>query len=84
MSKITLSPQSCKGVEDCGICIFICPKQVLLESDDINEAGYFPPKVGDESLCTGCQDCMIYCPDFAIVVERDISGSSARKGHGDA
>lgn len=83
MSKITLFPQSCKGVEDCGICIFICPKQILLESDDLNEAGYLLPKVDDESLCTGCQNCMIYCPDFAIVVERDTSGSSARKGHGD-
>jgi 2-oxoglutarate ferredoxin oxidoreductase subunit delta len=83
MSKITFFPQSCKGVEDCGICIFICPKQVLLESDDLNEAGYVLPKVGDESLCTGCQNCMIYCPDFAIVVERATSGSSARKGHGD-
>ena len=45
MSEITVFPQSCKGVEDCGICIFVCPKQVLVESDEINEVGYLPPKV---------------------------------------
>ena len=81
--KITTFRQSCKGVEDCGICIFVCPKQVLIESDEPNQAGYLPPKVGDESLCTGCENCMIYCPDFAIVLERDDSESSARKGDGD-
>ena len=69
-SKITIFRQSCKGVEDCGICIFICPKKVLIQSDEINEAGYIPPKVNDEAFCTGCQNCMISCPDFAIVVEK--------------
>lgn len=83
MAKIITFPQSCKGVEDCGICIFVCPKHVLIQSDELNEAGYLPPKVGDESLCTGCENCMIYCPDFAIVVERDKPESSARKGRRD-
>jgi 2-oxoglutarate ferredoxin oxidoreductase subunit delta len=70
MPKITLFPDSCKGVEDCGICIFVCPRKVLVESDEMNETGYVPPEVSDEDLCTGCQNCMIYCPDFAIAVEK--------------
>ncbi len=82
-SKITIFPQSCKGVEDCGICIFVCPKQVLIESDEINEVGYLPPKVTDESLCTGCENCMISCPDFAIVVEKEPKKSSGKGGSKD-
>jgi 2-oxoglutarate ferredoxin oxidoreductase subunit delta len=70
MAKITLLTDPCKGVEDCGICIFVCPKKVLIESGEMNEAGYLPPTVTDETLCTGCENCMVSCPDFAIVVEK--------------
>jgi len=83
MSKITIFRQACKGVEDCGICIFVCPKQVLIGSNEMNEVGYLPPEVKDESLCTGCQNCMISCPDFSIVVEKDASRPSAEKGEDD-
>ena len=79
MAKISLLLQSCKGVEDCGICIFVCPKEVLIESDKMNEAGYIPPKVKDETLCTECQNCMISCPDFAIVVEKGPKKSSKKR-----
>ncbi|UCG67854.1 MAG: 4Fe-4S dicluster domain-containing protein, partial [Deltaproteobacteria bacterium] len=30
----------------------------------------------DETLCTGCENCMISCPDFAIVVEKDSQQAS--------
>jgi len=80
MAKITLLTDSCKGVEDCGICIFVCPKHVLIESGEMNEAGYLPPKVRDEALCTGCENCMISCPDFAIVVEKDSQEASDTAG----
>jgi len=79
MARISLLPQSCKGIEDCGICIFVCPKHVLIESDEMNEAGYIPPKLKDETLCTGCQNCMISCPDFAIVVEKEPEKSSKKR-----
>jgi len=83
MPKITLLPNSCKGIEDCGICIFVCPKKVLIESDEMNEEGYLPPKIGDETLCTGCENCMISCPDFAIVVEKDSGKASDKAGGND-
>ena len=73
MPSITVFASLCKGVEDCGICIFLCPKDVFVKSEKLNSAGYLPPKICDESLCTGCQNCMISCPDFAIVVEKDDS-----------
>jgi len=81
MAKVTIFRESCKGVEDCGICIFVCPKEVLLESDQMNELGYCPPDVANENACTACQNCMIFCPDFAIVVEKDNSGSSEKEGN---
>jgi len=80
MSKITIFRQACKGVDDCGICTFICPKQLFQASKEMNEAGYFPPEYKGESECTGCQNCMIYCPDFAIVVEKDIGDEAPDKG----
>jgi len=44
----------------------------------MNEAGYLPPEIKDISECTGCMNCMIYCPDFAIVVEKDPEDESER------
>jgi 2-oxoglutarate ferredoxin oxidoreductase subunit delta len=70
MPTITIFRQTCKGVEDCGICTFVCSKRVFRVSKKMNEAGYLPPEIKDEALCTGCQNCMISCPDFAIVVEK--------------
>ncbi|UCE74323.1 MAG: 4Fe-4S binding protein [Methanomassiliicoccales archaeon] len=36
----------------------------------MNDTGYIPPEIEEENKCTGCENCMIYCPDFAIVVEK--------------
>ncbi len=69
MSKVLLIPQSCKGMDDCGICAFVCPKALFAPSGELNEAGYLPPAPPDEEKCTACGNCMTYCPDFAIVVQ---------------
>lgn len=59
----------CKG---CGFCIAFCPKKVLEESEELNERGFHPPKVVDESKCVLCSFCTAVCPDFAIfVVEKE-------------
>ena len=76
MSTVTIFRQTCKGIESCGICAFRCPKDLFHASDRMNEAGYLPPEIDDESECTGCENCMIYCPDFAIVVEKDSADAS--------
>lgn len=70
MVSITILRNSCKGVEDCGICTFVCPKGLFQVCREMNELGYLPPELKNEADCTGCQNCMIYCPDFAIVVEK--------------
>ena len=76
MPKVTIFSQSCKGVDDCGICAFVCPENLFKACRQMNDAGYHPPEITDPGACTGCQNCMIYCPDFAIAVEKDHSDDS--------
>ncbi|MEM0084008.1 MAG: 4Fe-4S binding protein [Candidatus Methanomethylicia archaeon] len=64
--EVAVIVNRCKG---CRICISMCPKKVLEQSNDINDFGYnyAYPKNIDE--CIGCKFCEIYCPDFAIYVK---------------
>jgi len=71
MSKrvsITIDRELCTG---CGICIKFCPKDVLAESDDLNEYNNFYPEVVDLEECIVCRRCELFCPDFAIQVEEE-------------
>ncbi len=79
MPKVVIFSQSCKGFEECGICSFVCPKNVFNASKHMNRLGYVPAEIENEDACTGCQNCMIYCPDFAIAVEKDSDKSTDRK-----
>jgi 2-oxoglutarate ferredoxin oxidoreductase subunit delta len=83
VSNVTIFCQACKGVEGCGICTFVCPKNLFCASGEMNEAGYLPPEINDESECTGCMNCMIYCPDFAIVVDKDSEDAFERRENRD-
>ena len=50
--------------KDCGICAEFCPKGVF----DRNVLG--SPVVARPEDCTGCQECVLHCPDFAVEVTR--------------
>ena len=76
MPKVTIFSQACKGVDDCGICAFVCPEQLFRACRQMNEAGYYPPEIIDQEACTACRNCMIHCPDFAIAVEKDDRGNA--------
>ena len=65
---VYIDKEACKG---CGICIAVCPKNILTFTKDLNQKGVPYPIIIDESKCILCENCMIYCPDFAVVVEKD-------------
>jgi|Deesub1362A_J573_1020465.scaffolds.fasta_scaffold00680_4 2-oxoglutarate ferredoxin oxidoreductase subunit delta len=45
----------------CGICVYICPKNVFSLSRNLRV---------NSDLCSGCGQCEIFCPDFAVEVVR--------------
>lgn len=68
MAKIKVDKERCKG---CMICMSVCPKKLIILSEDFNKRGLnyvvFHDKDGQ---CNGCTLCAISCPDVAIEVEK--------------
>ena len=68
MAKLTFKTDNCKG---CGLCVGVCPKNILsLSKDEINKKGHHPVEVSDMNECIGCAFCATMCPDCIIKVER--------------
>jgi len=55
----------CKG---CGLCIPVCPKNVLEISSTVNTKGYYPAFQARPEDCIRCTLCCIMCPDVAISI----------------
>jgi 2-oxoglutarate ferredoxin oxidoreductase subunit delta len=53
----------CKG---CGLCVSVCPKNVLEISPQVNAKGYFPAYQARPEDCILCAICCTMCPDVAI------------------
>ena len=70
--QVFLIPERCK---DCGICIELCPRQVLKVSQNTNSKGYHYPEIaaGKEDACVHCEYCTIVCPEFAIFTMEVVS-----------
>lgn len=58
MNEININSSWCKA---CGICVALCPKDVLIVQDDV-------VVIKDNEACIGCRQCEYHCPDFAIVI----------------
>jgi len=65
---ISINDKLCKGADGCGICLALCPKDVFKIARTLDGPGHPPPQVDKVTACTNCGNCMIYCPDMAIVV----------------
>ena len=67
--RITINREICKG---CYLCISVCPNEIIIISDHLNQQGYYPavPKedVKDGKGCIACAMCATICPDVAIEV----------------
>ncbi|GHV50311.1 hypothetical protein FACS1894168_1250 [Deltaproteobacteria bacterium] len=70
MSRVTVLAESCKGVEDCALCLEVCPADVFLAAEQSNAKGYLPAVAAHADACTGCEACMRTCPDYAVVVRK--------------
>ncbi len=60
--EVIINKTWCKG---CGLCVEVCPKQVLALNDRLKAE-----TVHLES-CIGCKQCDHICPDLAITVRED-------------
>ena len=56
----------CKG---CGLCVMVCPKDVLALSDNLNVKGYHPAYQAHPENCIHCALCCRMCPDVAITID---------------
>ena len=59
--EISIYRSWCK---DCGICVNFCKKNVF-DRDVLGSPLIMRPKD-----CSGCQECVLHCPDFAIQVAK--------------
>ncbi len=57
--------ERCKG---CGLCVTVCPKNVLEITDQVNKKGYFPAHQARPEDCVYCATCCRMCPDVAITI----------------
>ena len=64
--RVNIYRSWCKA---CGVCVEFCPHDVFAREKPRDPDAVFPEIVrpGD---CTGCQQCVLHCPDFAIRVVR--------------
>ncbi len=74
MPYIEVDPELCKG---CGICVSVCPKEVLKLGEKINTKGY-NFAVQFKEGCIGCKMCADMCPDVAITVFKEVKAEGAK------
>jgi 2-oxoglutarate ferredoxin oxidoreductase subunit delta len=66
--KLNIDTSRCKG---CGLCVSVCPKNVLQMSEEINAKGYFPVFQARPEDCNFCATCCMICPDVAITITEE-------------
>jgi 2-oxoglutarate ferredoxin oxidoreductase subunit delta len=65
--KHIIDKERCKG---CGLCVTVCPNNVLELSEEVNAMGYFPADQARPEDCVHCTTCCLICPDVAITISK--------------
>ena len=65
---ISINETLCKKTDNYGICLALYPKDVFKIAERLTARGIRLPVVERITACTKCDNCVIYCPDMAIVV----------------
>ena len=74
--KYHIDRDRCKG---CGLCVSICPKNVLEISEEINVKGYFPVYQARPEDCNFCAMCYVMCPDVAITISEIVEDATTQE-----
>ncbi|MFF2450697.1 4Fe-4S dicluster domain-containing protein [Neobacillus sp. NPDC058068] len=67
--KVVFNEDTCKS---CGLCVQVCPTNVIFLADYLNGKGYRPAAVVDQENCISCAKCAQICPDAVIAVYRPV------------
>lgn len=65
--RVIFNEDYCKG---CGLCVSVCPTEIIFFADYLNGKGYRPATVTDQETCISCAACGRICPDGVITVYR--------------
>ena len=69
-----IDSERCKG---CGLCVAVCPKNVLELMKELNAKGYFPAFQARPEDCIHCAICCTMCPDVAITIDETADETAA-------
>ncbi|MDF2790416.1 MAG: 4Fe-4S dicluster protein [Neobacillus sp.] len=67
--RVVFNEGICKS---CGLCVQVCPTNVIFLADYLNGKGYRPAAVTDLDNCISCAKCAQICPDTVISVYRPV------------
>ena len=68
----------CKGTEGCGLCIDVCEEDSLGISPALSPKGVHLAEVVRAESCTGCELCVLHCPELAVGMVRVPSVAPAK------
>ena len=64
---VVVDKEGCKG---CGICVDVCPQDVLGLNMEVNSRGYHYSYMENPEACIGCSNCGVVCPDTCLTIYR--------------
>ncbi|WP_339062538.1 4Fe-4S dicluster domain-containing protein [Tepidibacillus marianensis] len=72
--RVVFNEDTCKG---CGLCVSVCPTDIIFLADHLNGKGYRPATVNKQEKCISCAACGRICPDGVITIYRPSKQKSA-------